>query len=218
MWRGLQNQLYLRKIPGTFSIASSISSGVITLGDTTIEGPLFPSQKIPQAFEVKDHGVDLTHAEVVLQMILLLLLRSFGFRLGLRCHPGLSQSQFKDSCQLFPSWFICVRTLPWFTTDWVIEVWLTASVSSLMQGWEWGNKGKSTQTERVKIVCTQPLLLTSSGVLESQVPQLTWLPKEMVGELLVFLTRWGLSGYYQQQYVRLGRAKVTKLSTADKLW
>ena len=46
IYRGfLYQPTYLRKIPGTFSIASSISSGVITLGTTTIKGPLCLSQK-----------------------------------------------------------------------------------------------------------------------------------------------------------------------------
>ena len=39
-----------------------------------------------EAFEVKDHSVDLAHAEVVLQMVLDLLLPSFGLALGFRCH------------------------------------------------------------------------------------------------------------------------------------
>ena len=145
--------IYLRKIPATFSMASSISSGVMILGRYINEWLLLWNDFILEAFEVKDHSVDLAHTEVVLQMVLYLLLPSFGLALGFRCHFVDKPRPFINSS--YSASFACKLSLVLWPTE-VVVAWLTASVSGVNAGVarKQGNKGKSTQMERVGIVCT----------------------------------------------------------------
>ena len=146
--------MYLRKIPGTFSMASSISSGVMILGRYIAEKLLLWNHIILEAFEVKDHSVDLAHAEVVLQMVLYLLLPSFGLALGLRCHFCGNLRPFINSS--YSASFACLLSLVLWPT--VVVAWLTASVSSVNAGvgGETRKQGEkhSNGEGRVEIVCT----------------------------------------------------------------